>query len=263
MTTGRAWSIWLAGVALVIPLCAASVMKLEPGLRDDLKARASATLTASAHGGWAGIDVAGRDVIVSGSWQDQQQRQAVLDILQSIPGPRRIEDRTAPKPTGPITMQANAAGGTISVQGPFYWSAIRVGAEVRLVGEIPPGAARQRLLAEISAALPSVVITDRMTEVPTAPAVMPELLRTAVGHLRRLDSGTVQITGTSYAIRGTVASPAAQSDILKEIEALPAPASMGPIEITIDGDRRGQLGIEPVVRETLHALQWTERVVAT
>lgn len=228
----------VVGLLPVIGIWIAVMGWLQPTLENGLKVKLKQALTSRSDAQWASVTVAGRDVIVSGAAQDAAHRDAIIASLGAIPGLRRVDDRTMIAPPAPAPGAAGTAAGTEAGSAPFVWSAVRIGNEVRLHGNIPSGAVRRSVLEQLAGLLPGTVISDRMLEQASPSPMFAQGAEMALRHLARLESGTVQLIGDAYTLRGMVSGERVRASIAADLSTLPAGLRLGVVEIAVAEPRR-------------------------
>ncbi len=184
--TGRIARWGLAAVVCTLVLTLAAGALTFGGVESRLNEQAAARL-ADAGAGWAGIQVSGRRLVLTGTAPSEEARTAARAALDEVWGVAAIEDRTA----------------LVELVSPFVWSAAKAGDTLRLTGNIPDDALRVTLREAAGDANPDHRVVDETTVARGAPPGMAAAARFALTLLAFLEDGTATLTDDRLAVDGT------------------------------------------------------------
>lgn len=208
---------WLTGLPVLAGLGLATVPWIEPGLDRDLTAPAEAVATAtSGEAGepWLRIERRGRDLVALGDAPTPAERDAALDRLADLSGPRRIIDRV----------------GVIGEQSPFVWSAARRDDDrIDLLGYRPAETRRSVLTERFGAILPEgVTLRDHARAARGAPAGFAEAADFLLRQVVRLGPGaTASLRDRTLTLQGEAASVDAYEAVRADLARPPAGFVLG------------------------------------
>lgn len=180
------------------------------GVEQDLAQRSTARLAGAGHS-WATVSLSGRDAILQGEAPSPEARAEARASAEATFGLRQAKDR--------MTVLPEAK--------PFTFTAMRDGNRLTLTGFVPPGNAREALLAAARTSHPGLAITDEMKLARGAAAGFGALAGFGLGELARLSGGTLSISDAALSISGRAADFARYAELRRNLAALPAGGRLG------------------------------------
>lgn len=155
-------------------------------IAEDVSHRADRQLAAEGRS-WARVaSIDGRDVTLTGTAPDPDQRLLAVASADRVFGVRVVADATTVLP----------------LANPYVFGFERSGAMVKLTGAVPGETARADLLARAAAALPGVKIVDETTLARGAPAEWSSRTDFAMARLAGLKAGVFECSGDGCSIGG-------------------------------------------------------------
>jgi OOP family OmpA-OmpF porin len=198
---------WIPGLLPLVALVLVAGFWQQGRVEADLTTRANAALSGAGLD-WAKAALAGRDSRLSGEAPTPEARSAALAAADGVFGVRRVA-------ADAITVLPEAK--------PFTFTAIRDGDRLTLTGSVPPGAARDSLLAAAKAAMPSVTIAaDDLKRARGSGAGFPALATYGLGELARLSQGTLSISDSALSLSGRAAGFAQHREVIQRLATVPA-----------------------------------------
>lgn len=204
MVLVRAMRKWWPGLIPLGLVFAFAAYKQTPLVEADLAARANTALMGVMLDETR-IAAEGRDLTLSARAFSEQGRRGALAIVESVPGTRLVNDRTALLPS------AN----------PFTWSVTRGVTGVELKGSVPRPDVRAGLLEVVRRAAGDLPVADRTTYSLGGPANFEAAARLLAGELARLSSGEIKLTDTSASLSGMARELGGRETILLSLRNLP------------------------------------------
>ncbi|MEH3145944.1 MAG: flagellar motor protein MotB [Methylobacterium frigidaeris] len=212
---------WIAGIPLLAGLWVGCTLWTESQLDADFTEDAAGVAEADLPAGsepWLRVERRGRDLVALGEAPNPAGRQAALDRLSGLPGPRRIIDRL----------------GVVESVSPFVWTAtLRSAERLDLAGFRPAETGRAALLAELSPAVPdTLAVRDLARAARGAP---PGFVQGATFLLRqtaRLKPGAVaSLNGRTLTVTGEAASVADYAALRAALAAPPEGFEVGTVAV--------------------------------
>lgn len=194
-----------AGVIAAVATAAAGVLSFR-SIADDVAARTAERLKADGRA-WAKVEIVGRDVTLSGTASEPDDRRLAVEAADRVFGVRIVDDRTTVLPFA----------------SPYAW-----GIEVKddgatLVGAVPGDTARADLRARAAAALGGRAVVDSTTPARGAPADWAARGDLALALAADLKTGSVSWSGDDLSISGEPRDFAAWEALRRRLAAvLPA-----------------------------------------
>lgn len=174
--------------------CANQFSKIET-IHTDLAAKATSTASkiVGAIPGLKtiGIDVAGRDVTISGEALDPESIEKTKIAIDREFGARLVK--------GGLTLA--------QARKPYTWSAARDDQKITLSGFVPDEALKKANVEAAAKAFPGAVVEDRQTIAYGAPAGFSALTGIAIPELARLSQGRFSIDDSKFCAEGTASTP--------------------------------------------------------
>jgi predicted flap endonuclease-1-like 5' DNA nuclease len=133
----------------------------------------------------------------------------------------------------PGSVQANGkpiAAARPPVVKPYVWRATKDNAGLTLAGHVPSEDVRGRLLDVAKASLP-LPLTDTMQLGSGAPGGLDAMAGAAFRHLDILSAGSATVTGTRYALVGSVPDRATYDAVVEAVRQLPAGFTLAKLDI--------------------------------
>jgi len=188
------WQRWLWGLIPLIMVSWVAIQLERESIKQDLTERAKAALMESGSP-WAGVDVNGRDVLLTGRAIQDSEPPRVEETVRRVWGVREVENRAILPP---------------KIE-PFNWSARRRGNRIRLAGYVPDRATRQAVLGLTKAAMPGLEVVDRMNTARGVPSPDTWLagLSFALKQLSLLRQGDARFDDLALTISGEAEDTAA------------------------------------------------------
>ena len=212
---------WLAGLPALALTWASVTLYAAPQIADRIEA-AGAPVAAETDAGtgepWLRLEARGRDLLAAGEAPDTGAREAVLNRLAALDGPRRIV----------------SAVGLVETAAPFQWAAIRIGADrVALEGSRPVEIGRRVLEARVTGALsPGTSLDDTARAARGAP---PDFANAAAFLAARLlglaKGGRASLSDTVLSLSGEAVDVPAYEALRAALSAPPDGFSIGRVEI--------------------------------
>lgn len=181
------WQRWLWGLIPLLMVSWVAIQVERDRIQQDLAERAKAALAQNGSG-WAGVDINGRDIVLTGRAVQDNEPPRAEDTVRKVWGVREVENRAILPP---------------KIE-PFLWSARRRGNRVRLSGYVPDRATRQAVLGLTKAAMPGAEVVDRMNTARGVPAPDTWLsgLSFALKQLSMLNQGDARFDDLVLTISG-------------------------------------------------------------
>lgn len=155
-------------------------------ISEDVAGRTTERLTSEGRG-WAKIaSIDGRDVTLTGTAPDPEQRVLAVASADRVFGVRVVADATTVLP----------------LASPYAWGVERAGDTVKLTGAVPGEAARAAWRARAEKALPGLRIVDETTPARGAPADWAAYTDFALARVAELKAGTFGCSGADCSIGG-------------------------------------------------------------
>lgn len=214
---------WLIGLPVLGLLVAGAITVSRPHIAESLTSAANVITRECSSGEgnqelWLRIEASGRDLIALGEAPDDERRMAALARLATLPGLRRLIDRT----------------GRVEEASPFVWTAsMTESGRIVLTGSRPTEIGASALAARLASALPSgTQFTDHARAARGAPPGFAEAAAYTVERMQGLKPGAVAtLTDTVLSFEGEAASPAAYDAIYGAQTAPPRGFTLGTAEI--------------------------------
>ena len=147
------WRRWLWGAIPLLVLSLVAVEVEHARLEEDLARRAALALS-QAGLGWATVEFAGRNALISGRALQEGEPAKAAGLVRGLWGVRGVENRA----------------GLIEKAEHYRWSASRRNHRIRLAGYVPNADARQAILGVAKASFPGLEVMDETTLARGAPA---------------------------------------------------------------------------------------------
>lgn len=211
---------WLAiGVPLIAVLSGIASVAIREGVQEDLKRRVEARLK-EAELGWARADFDGRDLMISGKAEaDDEPNQAAI-ISDQVRGVRVV----------------NVNAELLPLVDPYDWTAT-LASDDRLVlgGHVPSQKVRKQVIAASKSALPRAQIDDKM-ELGRGNQALPDwqgATTFALKQLAQLKSGRASLSNMSLSVEGEARNTASYRDVKSALSGgLPKNAKLGADKVT-------------------------------
>ncbi|MBB3238230.1 BON domain-containing protein [Phyllobacterium endophyticum] len=186
MHTIKSW-FW-PGVITIALLTALAVWFLTDPIDRELTASVNDGL--ALQNDWASAEIDGRDLVLKGIAPSEEALAAALKIAGETEGVRIVDNQTTLLP----------------LADPFSFVVTKSDEGILLSGNVPYGDARAKILAAAENAMPGIEILDEMAVARGAPQGFFNLVDFALAQAAQLTNGEVEISGTTYNIRGTAAN---------------------------------------------------------
>jgi OOP family OmpA-OmpF porin len=186
MHTIKSW-FW-PGVITIALLTALAVWFLTEPIDRELTASVNDGL--ALQNDWASAEIDGRDLVLKGIAPSEEALAAALKIAGETEGVRIVDNQTTLLP----------------LADPFSFVVTKSDEGILLSGNVPYGDARAKILAAAESAMPGIEILDEMAVARGAPQGFFNLVEFALAQAAQLTNGEVEISGTTYNIRGTAAN---------------------------------------------------------
>jgi OmpA-OmpF porin, OOP family len=185
---------WLWGAIPLLVLSLVAVEVEHPRLEEDLGRRAALALS-QAGLGWATVEFAGRNGVLSGRALQEGEPAKAAWLVRGLWGVRGVETRA----------------GLIEKAEHYRWSASRRNHRIRLAGYVPNADARQAILGVAKASFPGLEVMDEMTLARGAPAgdVWLGGISFALQQLAALKRGDVRLDDLGLVVVGEAEDVAA------------------------------------------------------
>jgi OmpA-OmpF porin, OOP family len=155
-----------------------------------------------------GIDVKGRDVVLSGETLDAASAAKARTIVDQEFGVRLV--------SGGLTVA--------TAQKPYTWAATREGSKITLSGFVPDEAVKKANADAAAKAFPGATVDDQQKIAFGAPLGFATMSSSAVPELARLSQGRFSIDDTKFCVEGAASTPENYIDITGKMKAMPQTA---------------------------------------
>jgi outer membrane protein OmpA-like peptidoglycan-associated protein len=189
---------WLWGLIPLAILSWVAALSIKPQVEGDLAKRVGATLAAQDLG-WARLNFDGRDLVIAGKADDEDEPTTAVKLADQIRGVRVVE----------------AKADLLQRIQPYVWSAAHKDGKVVLSGYVPNNKTRKTVLASAKQAFPRTDIVDEMELARGNPAVedWKPAVSFALKKLAFLKSGTAKLTDRDLTVSGEAQNTAAFKDV--------------------------------------------------
>lgn len=198
---------WLWGLLPLAVWTWITVLSERPRIEADLAQRTDKALQAAGLG-WANVNFAGRDGILGGKANDDNEPAEALRVAGSVWGVRGLEAQTE----------------LIKRVDTYLWSAAkRDNGAIRLTGYVPSFKAKKQIEDAVKAQFPKAEIEDRTELARGAPALDQWTggIKYGLKQLAGLKRGHIDLTGTDLAITGEAATVPTYQGIKTALKSLP------------------------------------------
>lgn len=185
---------WIWGLIPLVIFSYLATLGIKDRVEDDLTKRTTAALQAAGLG-WAKVRFDGRDGILSGEADDENEPGKAIQLASAIDGVRVFDG------------QANL----LKKVDPYAWQAELKDGSVLLSGYVPNETTRKSVLAAVKSALPQATLDDKLELARGNPPVGEWLdaVRFGLKELAQLRNGRVTPSGLQISTHGEASSPAA------------------------------------------------------
>ncbi len=199
------WSSkWWPGIIPLIFLWGLAAWTTTGPLEADLSDQASVALKGSVLDKTA-ISAAGRDITFSAEAFSEQERSNAVASVETVPGVRRVNDRTA------LVAEAK----------PFVWTIEREVGKVTLGGSAPLPMVRNKLLEAARARFAGIDIADRMDLKRGAPPRFEAVATLLIGETSKLKTGKATISDLTVNLSGMARELGGREAIAAALKNLP------------------------------------------
>lgn len=189
---------WLWGLIPLAVFSAVAALSIKGDVERDLSKRVGQALE-SAGLGWPKLNFEGRDLLISGKADEEDEPGQAVKIANAINGVRVTEVKAdlLPKVT------------------PYTWSASHKDDKVTLGGHVPSEKVRKAIVAAAKSAFPRNQIDDQMELARGNPALAEwqPAYGIALRQLAHLKSGTAHLSDLTLSLEGEARNTAAYKDI--------------------------------------------------
>ena len=207
------WWRWLWGILPLLVLSWVAVQAEQGRLETDLRARATLALVKGGMS-WASAHFVGRDVVVRGLTNDENELSKAAELLQGVWGVRAVDNRID---LAPIAEK-------------YAWTAARRGNRIRITGHVPNRVTRRAILGVARANFPGFDVIDRMATARGVPSADTWLggVSFALKQLANLKRGDVRLENLGLRIGGEAEDVAAYRSVKSALaHGLPKGISLG------------------------------------
>ncbi|EAQ37430.1 OmpA/MotB [Nitrobacter sp. Nb-311A] len=195
---------WWPGVIPLTVLWGLAAWTTMGPLEADLSAQATAVLKDSVLDKTT-ISAAGRDITFSAEAFSEQERSNAVALVETVPGVRRVNDRTA------LVAEAK----------PFVWTIEREVGRVTLGGNAPLPVVRNKLLDAARATFTGIDIADRMDLKRGAPPRFEAAATLLIGETGKLKTGKATISDLAVSLTGMARELGGREAIAAALKNLP------------------------------------------
>jgi len=189
---------WLWGVIPIAVLSWVAALAIKGGVERDLSSRVSSALAGS-NISWAKLNFDGRDLVIGGKADDEEEPGVAVKVANAIYGVR--------------VADVNAE--LLQKISPYTWGASFKDNKVVLSGHVPNEKNRKAVLASVKSAFPRTEIEDKMELARGNPA-LPEwqgAVTFALKQLAMLKSGKADLSDLTISVDGEAKNTAAYRDV--------------------------------------------------
>ena len=201
---------WFFGLVPVFVLLIAAGSMRQSGMEADLREGGRNALKA-AKLEWASVTLSGRDAVLRGEAPAPEALPAAIAAAGQVSGIRLVHNAMTLLPE----------------QKPFSATIGREGNRITVAGFVPPGPARQALLAAVSKAFPGLPVEDQLKAARGASASYLNGLEFGMGELAKLARGQVILQDQTLSLTGHAETIEIQDAVRARLQALPAGLTLG------------------------------------
>jgi OmpA-OmpF porin, OOP family len=184
------WRRWIwPGIFATLFLGAFAVWFRAAPVETELTTLASSALT-GAHP-WAKVELDGRDLTLTGTAPSEEAQKDAAKLALAAYDVRVVNNKA----------------GLIEMADPYVFGALKATDGVTLTGNVPDEVTRVELVAKAQAAMPGIVVSDKLTLARGAPAGFAALAGFALDQLPRFTTGEVALNNAALAVNGVTDTP--------------------------------------------------------
>ncbi|WP_181707132.1 BON domain-containing protein [Chthonobacter rhizosphaerae] len=186
------WKVQAASVTAVAAVLTVAAVAIKGGdIEESIRERAGAALAPEVTS-WAGLEVNGRDVTLTGAAPTPSARELAENRVERLFGVRDVD-------TDDVEL--------LPEQTPYVVRMVRQNGVLTLEGSAPSVPERARMMAAFTTAVPNLAYNDRLRLARGAPERgFAEVLQTLYPILGELKSGVITLSDTTVTIEGEAAS---------------------------------------------------------
>lgn len=204
---------WWVGLLAVAPLWAWCTHTRTDAVEAAVGARARAALGQA--GAETGVQVAGRDVTLTGQAASPQVAASASSAVDAAPGVRLVNSQLA----------------ALAAAKPYAFLARRDGDALTLEGFAPSSAARDSLVAAAKAAFPGAKVTDALKLASGAPAGFEAAAAFALAQAARLPKAEASLSDAAFSLSGEAPTTPAYDAALAATKQLPAGLTLAKADV--------------------------------